>query len=67
MLNAMPTDLKLWDEYRRMRDDSLRNDGDGSQATEFYRRASGRNGRRRPAWHGPSGSTSMSFPPSSTA
>ena len=37
MLNAMPTNLKLWDEYRRLRDDSLRNDGDGSRATEYYR------------------------------
>ena len=37
MLYAMPTNLKLWDEYRRMRDDSLRNDGDGHEATEFYR------------------------------
>jgi hypothetical protein len=34
---TMPSNLKLWDEYRRMRDDSLRNDGDGHEATEYYR------------------------------
>ncbi len=37
MLYAMPENLKLWDEYRRLRDDSLRNDGDGQPATDFYR------------------------------
>jgi hypothetical protein len=37
MLYSMPSNLKLWDEYRRLRDDSLRNDGDGRQATDFYR------------------------------
>ena len=28
---------KLWAQYAEIRADSLRNDGDGSQATEFYR------------------------------
>ncbi len=32
-----PGSDKLWAKYAEIRADSLRNDGDGSQATEFYR------------------------------
>jgi len=32
-----PGSDKLWAQYAEIRADSLRNDGDGSQATEFYR------------------------------
>lgn len=34
---AFPTATDLWDEYADLRADSLRNDGDGTPATEFYR------------------------------
>jgi hypothetical protein len=37
MVNAFPSSEKLWGKYAEMRADSLRNDGDGSEATEFYR------------------------------
>ena len=37
MVYAFPSDEKLWARYAEMRADSLRNDGDGSEATEFYR------------------------------
>lgn len=37
MVYAFPTDAKLWAEYGRIRSDSLRADGDGREATEFYR------------------------------
>ena len=37
MVYAFPADAKLWAEYGRIRDDSLRSDGDGSPATQFYR------------------------------
>jgi hypothetical protein len=37
MVYAFPTDTKLWAEYGRIRADSLRSDGDGSPATQFYR------------------------------
>jgi hypothetical protein len=37
MVYAFPTHEKFWAEYAEIRADSLRNDGDGSQATEFYR------------------------------
>lgn len=37
MVYAFPTNEKLWAKYAEMRADSLRNDGDGSEATEFYR------------------------------
>lgn len=36
MLSAMPGDMKLWDEYSRLRAASLDADGDGSEATAFY-------------------------------
>jgi hypothetical protein len=33
-----PLNAKLWEEYARLRAESLRNDGDGREATEFYRK-----------------------------
>jgi len=36
MVYAFPTNEKLWAKYAEIRADSLRNDGDGSQATDFY-------------------------------
>lgn len=36
MVYSFPENEKLWDEYQRIRADSLRNDGDGNQATQFY-------------------------------
>jgi len=37
MVYAFPTNERLWARYAEIRADSLRNDGDGSEATEFYR------------------------------
>ena len=37
MVYLFPTNDKLWAKYAEIRGDSLRNDGDGSSATEFYR------------------------------
>ena len=37
MIYSFPTDEKLWAKYAEIRADSLRNDGDGREATEFYR------------------------------
>ena len=37
MVYSFPQNEKLWARYAEMRADSLRNDGDGSEATEFYR------------------------------
>ncbi len=37
MIYSFPTNEKLWAKYAEIRSDSLRNDGDGSEATEFYR------------------------------
>ena len=37
MVYAFPTNEKLWAEYGEIRADSLRNDGSGKEATEFYR------------------------------
>ncbi len=36
MLWKMPKNLALWDEYGRLRAESLAADGDGTEATEFY-------------------------------
>jgi hypothetical protein len=36
MVYAFPSAESLWSRYAEMRADSLRNDGDGSEATEFY-------------------------------
>lgn len=37
LIYAMPTDEKLWDQYRLLRDESFRRGGNGEEATEFYR------------------------------
>ena len=37
MVYAFPTHEKLWAEYAEIRGDSLRNDGNGTEATDFYR------------------------------
>ncbi|MDR1493061.1 MAG: phage terminase large subunit family protein [Planctomycetaceae bacterium] len=37
MVYSFPSNEKLWATYAELRNDSLRNDGDGSIATEFYR------------------------------
>ncbi len=36
MVYKFPDNEKLWDKYEQLRSDSLRNDGDGKIATEFY-------------------------------
>jgi hypothetical protein len=36
MVYAFPSSEKLWAKYAELRADSLRNDGDGTEATEFY-------------------------------
>ncbi|MCK6470868.1 MAG: phage terminase large subunit family protein [Planctomycetes bacterium] len=36
LVYAFPKNEKLWEEYARIRAESLRNDGDGHEATEFY-------------------------------
>ena len=38
LLEAMPSNLDLWDQYRQIREAELQNDGDGSGATAFYRK-----------------------------
>jgi hypothetical protein len=37
MLSSMPTRMDLWEQYHETRSNELRNEGDGSLATEFYR------------------------------
>ena len=37
LLDAEPTNVALWDEYRQLREAELQSDGDGSQATAFYK------------------------------
>jgi len=37
LVYAFPSNEKLWVRYAELRADSLRNDGDGQEATEFYR------------------------------
>ncbi|MBN1436195.1 MAG: phage terminase large subunit family protein [Sedimentisphaerales bacterium] len=37
MVYVFPQDEKLWAKYAEIRGDSLRNGGDGGEATEFYR------------------------------
>jgi hypothetical protein len=37
LVYSFPTNEKLWSKYAELRGDSLRNDGDGKIATEFYR------------------------------
>lgn len=36
LMNAMPSNEKLWQEYIELRDEGLRQDGDASAATQFY-------------------------------
>ncbi len=38
LVYAFPSNEKLWDKYAQLRADSFRNDGDGREATEFYRK-----------------------------
>ena len=38
MVESFPTNMDLWDEYADIQRASLKDDGDGSQATEFYRK-----------------------------
>lgn len=38
MLNEFPTNMKLWGEYARIRAESLQADGDGSEATAYYKK-----------------------------
>lgn len=37
LLESEPENLALWDEYRQLRESELKNDGDGSQSTAFYK------------------------------
>ena len=37
LVYSFPKNEKLWSKYAEIRNDSLRNDGDGSTATDFYR------------------------------
>src|SRR5262249_19589430 len=37
MVYSFPTDEKLWGRYAELRAESLRKDGDGHEATDFYR------------------------------
>ena len=37
LVYAFPDSQKLWETYAQIRSDSFRNDGDGHEATEFYR------------------------------
>ena len=36
MLYVMPRNMKLWEEYNAIREESLRNDGNFERATQFY-------------------------------
>ncbi len=38
LVYSFPTNEKLWEQYAQIRADSFRNDGDGREATEFYRK-----------------------------
>lgn len=37
LLESPPKNVELWERYRELREADLMNDGDGSEATEFYR------------------------------
>ncbi len=37
LVYRFPTNTKLWDQYAEIRAESFRNDGDGREATDFYR------------------------------
>lgn len=41
LVYAFPDNEKLWETYAQIRSDSFRNDGDGNEATEFYRKHRG--------------------------
>ena len=36
LVYSFPTNARLWGEYARIRDESFRSDGDGSEAAKFY-------------------------------
>jgi Terminase large subunit gpA, endonuclease domain len=36
MLESFPSSMQLWEEYSEIRKESIRNNGDGEEATEFY-------------------------------
>jgi hypothetical protein len=38
MLYAIPTDMKLWEEYWQIRSEEMQADGDGSKSRTFYRK-----------------------------
>jgi len=38
LVYAFPTNTDLWDQYSRIRSDSFERDGDGHEATQFYRK-----------------------------
>ncbi len=38
MVNAFPTNEKMWEEYARIRAEDMQDGGDGALATEFYRK-----------------------------
>jgi len=38
MMRSMPARMDLWDRYARLRRDEFARDGDGAEATEFYRK-----------------------------
>jgi len=65
MMYAMPSSAAGWEEYAKIRAKSLQDDGDGHEATDFYRehRAEMDKGRRS---HGRTGSTGMRYRPFST-
>jgi Phage terminase large subunit (GpA) len=37
LLYSFPTNMNLWEQYAEIRDDNLRNGGNGSPGTDFYR------------------------------
>ena len=52
LVYSFPTNEKLWTRYAEIRGDSLRNDGDGSEATAFYREhRAAMDAGARVAWH----------------
>lgn len=37
LMKSLPENVALWNEYRAIRENSIKNDGSGEQATEFYK------------------------------
>jgi hypothetical protein len=37
-VNSFPSNTKLWEQYKELREDSFKNEGDGSEATAFYKK-----------------------------